>query len=333
MSKQLYITTAIPYANARPHIGHVLVYLLADAWRRHQESLGFTVRFSAGLDEHGTKIENKATAEGTSPQEFVDKLAPEFKQMLEKLNVAPTDYVRTSDAAHVGRVQEIWAKLDAAGLIYKGTYEGWYCAGCESFLTETEAKAVNYECADHKTALEKVAEDNYYLKVSQFSEEIKRFVSQNIVPVWRGKEILEMVKNGAQDVSISRPVEKLQWGIAVPNDPSQVMYVWVDALSNYLTALGYPDAENYTDWWPAQVEVIGKDILRFHAVIWPAILLGLGLELPKKLLVHIFSNKSTITGRNGGVTTTTTTTTTTTGVRSGASRAKISKIWQRPFII
>jgi methionyl-tRNA synthetase len=279
--KKAYITTAIPYVNARPHIGHAMDYLLADIWARSHGG----ARFSAGLDEHGTKIETKAASEHKSPQAFVDELAPVFKELLKKMNISNTDFIRTTDPKHVERAREIWRKLDAAGVIYKGTYEGWYCAGCEGFVTEEEARKTNYTCPDHHQSLEKVSEENYYLRVSRFTDEIREFAKNNIVPAWRGKEILELVKDGAKDVSISRPVEKLKWGIPVPGDESHVMYVWIDALSNYLTTLGYPD-ESIADYWPADVQVVGKDILRFHAIIWPAMLLALGLELPRKMLVH-----------------------------------------------
>lgn len=285
-----YITSAIPYVNAKPHIGHAMDYLLADIWARYQTQQGNQVRYSAGTDEHGTKVEQKAREAGVSPQAYVDGLYKSFTNMIDQLNVSVTDFVRTTDADHQRRVQEIWQKLDTAGLIYKDTYEGWYCVGCESFVTETEAKNLDYICPSHQKPLERLSEENYYLKVSQFTEQIRRFNETAIVPAFRGKEILDLIKDGAKDVSISRPKEKLGWGIAVPGDDTQVMYVWVDALSNYITALGYPDKGWAADFWPAAVEVIGKDILRFHSIIWPAILLGLGLELPKKLLVHGFVN-------------------------------------------
>jgi methionyl-tRNA synthetase len=280
-----YIATAIPYVNAPPHIGHAMDYLLADIWARYERQQGSEVRFSTGTDEHGTKVAQKAAEAGVEPQQFVDKLVPKFQSMIKKMNISATDFIRTTDPDHITRVQEIWRKLDKAGLIYKSTYEGWYCVGCEGFVTETEARDMNYECPDHQKPFEKLSEQNYYLRVSQFTEQLREFARKNIMPEFRGREILELIKDGAQDVSISRPKDKLQWGIPVPNDETQTMYVWVDALSNYITVLGYPENE-IGDWWPADVQVLGKDILRFHAIIWPTILLGLGLELPKQLLVH-----------------------------------------------
>jgi len=285
-----YITTAIPYVNARPHLGHVMDHLLADVWARYVKQQGHEVRCSAGLDEHGTKVEQKAREADKSPQEFVDDLAPSFLLLLEKLNASYTDFVRTTDADHIRRVEEIWRKLDEKGVIYKSTYEGWYCTGCENFVIESEAKAMNYTCSDHQKPLEKLSEENYYLRVSDYTDQIREFARTSIVPEFRGREILELIKDGAQDVSISRPKEKLTWGIPVPGDADQIMYVWVDALSNYITALGYPDVDWSADFWPADVEVVGKDILRFHAIIWPAMLLALNLGLPKKLLVHGFIN-------------------------------------------
>jgi len=292
MKKSYYITTAIPYANAKPHIGTAMDYLYGDIILRYQTSRNMDAKMSIGTDEHGTKVEQKARDNNVTPQQWVDDLQADFREMREALNLdfAHILNVRTTDLDHVRRVQEIWRKLDAAGVIYKSAYEGWYCVGCEKFLTESEARETDYKCPDHNKDLEKLSEENYYLKVSKFTEQIRDFAKNNIVPNWRGKEILELIKNGAQDVSISRPREKLSWGIEVPDDENQVMYVWVDALSNYITALGFPDENWQKDFWPADVEIVGKDILRFHAIIWPAMLLALGLELPKKLMVHGFVN-------------------------------------------
>jgi methionyl-tRNA synthetase len=270
--KNAYITTAIPYANAAPHIGTAMDYLYGDILLRYFLGQGDNAKLSIGTDEHGTKIAQKATENNVAPQELVDNLQPEFAKMraalnlnfgknltiddiqkpLAEQNIAKQNVinVRTTDSDHVRRIQAIWTKLDAAGVIYKSTYEGWYCVGCEKFLTETEAKDANYICPDHQKNLEKLSEENYYLKVSKFTDQIRDFATKNIVPKWRGKEILELIKDGAQDVSISRPADKLSWGVPVPDDNSQVMYVWVDALSNYITALGFPD-ENYAkEFWP-----------------------------------------------------------------------------------
>ena len=288
--KNYYITTAIPFANAAPHIGTAMDYLYGDILLRYQtEILENRALMSIGTDEHGAKIAEKAAENNQTPQEFVDSLQPEFQRMREMMNLDFANIldIRTTDFDHKKRVQEIWRLLNKAGVIYKGKYEGWYCAGEERFFTDTEAKEQDYFCADHQKPLEKLEEENYYLRISKFTNEIREFAKNNIVPEFRGKEILELVKNGAQDVSISRPREKLSWGIPVPDDEDQTMYVWIDALSNYITVLNYPDKNTkLQDFWPADVEIVGKDILRFHAIIWLAMLLALKLELPKKILVH-----------------------------------------------
>ena len=252
-----YLTTAIPYANAAPHIGTAMDYLYGDILLRYQLLRGNDAKLSIGTDEHGTKVQQKAADHNVTPQEFVDNLQPEFQKMRQALDLnfgvpinqigqplSSQDFdgqniisVRTSDPEHVRRVQEIWQRLDRAGVIYKSSYEGWYCAGCEAFVTETEAHDNNYICPDHQKPYEKLSEENYYLATSKFTDQIREFVKNAVVPEFRGKELLGLLKDGAKDVSISRPADKLSWGVPVPGDESQVMYVWVDALSNYLTAL------------------------------------------------------------------------------------------------
>ena len=291
MGKNLYITTAIPYVNGTPHIGNALDYLLADIWARYQKQNGRDVRFQAGTDEHGNKIAAKAAEAGLPPQEYTDKMYGNFEVLMRKVGADFTDFIRTTDGHHKGAVQYIWQQL--APHIYKDKYEGWYCQGHEAFFTEKEVAATEGICPDHQTAYEKVAEENYFLRCSDFSDQIRDAIEKNkmqIVPEFRKKEFLELIKDGVKDVSISRPRKSLSWGVEVPGDPEQVMYVWLDALSNYITVLGYPDHEEWKEFWPANVQVVGKDILRFHAGIWPAMLLGLGLSLPKKLLVHGFVN-------------------------------------------
>lgn len=293
MAKNLYITTAIPYANAKPHIGNALDYLLADIWTRYQKQNGHEVRFQVGTDEHGNKIAAKAAEAGLEPQAYVDGMYGNFEQLMRAVGAEFTDFIRTTDGHHVGAVQYIWQQLAQAGLIYKGTYEGWYCTGCENFVSDKEAAENNGICPDHQKPYERLSEENYYFKASQFSEQIRTAIDTDrlrITPEFRKKEFLELIKDGIKDVSVSRPRKNLSWGISVPGDDSQVMYVWLDALSNYITVLGYPDKDGWQDFWPANVQVIGKDILRFHAGIWPAMLLGLGLPLPKALLVHGFVN-------------------------------------------
>lgn len=291
MAKKLYICTAIPYVNATPHIGNALDYLIADIWARYQKQQGKDVRFQVGTDEHGNKIAAKASELGISAQEFTDKMAPNFELLMRKVGAEFTDFVRTTDVHHVQAVQYIWQQLQPH--IYKDIYEGWYCQGHEAFFTDKEVQATSGVCPDHQTPYQQVKEENYFLRCSDFSDQVREAIKtgkMQIVPEFRKKEFLELMKDGLKDVSISRPKGALSWGIPVPGDESQVMYVWLDALANYITAIGYPDREEWKEYWPADIQVIGKDILRFHAGIWPPMLLGLGLALPKKLLVHGFVN-------------------------------------------
>ncbi len=295
MTKQhAYITTAIPYVNGLPHIGHAMDYMLADVWTRYQRQNGREVRFQTGVDEHGNKIAAKAASQNQTPQAYVDQMHGNFQNMIAELNISATDFIRTTDPHHVSAVQYIWQKLAAAGYIYKGAYEGWYCQGCEAFVTDKEAAENNGICPDHQAPYQRLSEENYYFKTSAFSDKIRQAIESNkmkIVPEFRKKEFLELMKDGLKDVSVSRPRKNLSWGVPVPGDDTQVMYVWLDALSNYITVIGYPDrAEEWQAFWPADVQVIGKDILRFHAGIWPAMLMALDLPLPKVLLVHGFIN-------------------------------------------
>ncbi len=291
MGKKLYITTAIPYVNGNPHIGNALDYLLADIWARYQKQNGRDVRFQVGTDEHGNKIAAKASENGIDPQLYTDQMYPNFENLMKKVGAEYTDFIRTTDGHHKGAVQYIWQKLKP--YIYKNTYEGWYCQGDEAFFTDKEVEENNGVCPNHQTPYERVQEENYFLRASEFSEQIRVAIESNkmqILPEFRKKEFLNLMKDGLPDVSISRPRKTLSWGVSVPDDPDQVMYVWLDALSNYITVLGYPDRAEWQDFWPADIQVVGKDILRFHAGIWPAMLLGLGLTLPRKLLVHGFIN-------------------------------------------
>ncbi len=285
--KNIYITTAIPYVNGTPHIGHAMDYCLADVCARYHRMLGDNVRFQAGTDEHGNKIDLKARELGIPVQEYVDNNAKRFQEFIGRLGVEYTDFVRTTDDAHVRRVQEIWQKL--SGHIYKASYEGWYCTGCERYVTEKECEENYGVCPDHQKPYERLSEENYYFRIADFKEKIRQAILSNemlILPDYRRTEMLKLLDE-SPDVSISRPVSQLKWGVPVPGDESQVMYVWLDALANYITVLGYPDSD-ISDWWPASAEFVGKDILRFHAIIWPAMLLGLSLPLPRTLVSHGF---------------------------------------------
>ena len=280
-----YITTAIPYVNGNPHIGHAVDYCLADTAARYFRLLGDEVRFQAGTDEHGNKIFQKAKELNIPVQEYVDENAKKFQDFIKKLNVSNTDFIRTTDKNHEKRCQEIWKRLEKH--IYSAKYEGWYCTGCERFVTAKEYEESNGICPDHQKPYEKLEEENYYYRISDFKDEIREAIESDrmlILPDFRKKEILKLLDE-SPDVSISRPRAQLTWGVPVPDDDNQVMYVWIDALANYITVLGYPD-NDISDWWPAAAEFVGKDILRFHAIIWPAMLLGLGLELPRTLVSH-----------------------------------------------
>lgn len=283
----IYITTAIPYVNGEPHIGHAVDYLLADIYRRYRALAGDTVRLQAGTDEHGSKIFKKAAAENLNVATYVAENSKKFQDFISKFDVGYTDFIRTTDKHHQSRVQKIWEQLTPH--IYKNVYEGWYCEGCERFVTDKEYQENSGSCHDHKASYQKLSEENYYFRLADFKDQIRTAIEQDqmlILPDHRKKEILKLLDD-APDVSISRPKEHLPWGIPVPGDDSQVMYVWMDALTNYITVLGYPDSD-ITEFWPATVQIVGKDILRFHAILWPAILLGLDLPLPKTILSHGF---------------------------------------------
>lgn len=292
MTKQnLYITTAIPYVNGKPHIGNALDYLLADIWARYHRQQGETVRFQVGTDEHGNKIALKAQETNMQPQEYVDSMVGSFKTLMGAVRADYTDFVRTSDVRHKAAVQFIWGKIQP--YTYKHTYEGWYCTGCEQFYTDKEAAQHNGVCPIHQKPFERLSEENYFFKLSEFGEKIKEAIEthkMDIVPEFRKREILKLIDEGLRDISFSRPKKSLSWGIPLPFDDTQVTYVWLDALTNYITVIGYPDNKQWQDFWPADLQVVGKDILRFHAAIWPAILIALELPLPKKILAHGFIN-------------------------------------------
>lgn len=281
----IYLTTAIPYVNGAPHIGHALDYCLADTYARYQKLLGNTVRLQAGTDEHGNKISQKAQALNLTPSAYVTKTTALFQDFIKELNVEYTDFIRTTNPQHQRRCQKIWQKLQP--YIYLAPYEGWYCDGCERFVTDQEYKIHHGACPDHQKPYQKLSEQNYYFRLSVFKDKIYSAIKKHemqILPAYRQTEILKLLKD-TTDISISRPISQLSWGIPVPGHNDQVMYVWIDALANYLTVLGYPD-QDISNWWPATAQFVGKDILRFHAIIWPALLLGLELPLPRIICSH-----------------------------------------------
>lgn len=281
----VYLCTAIPYVNGNPHIGHAMDYLLADTYARYRRLIGDEVRLSAGTDEHGNKVFRSAERAGMSVEDYSKLNSDKFRDFINKMNVTYTDFIRTTDPEHTHRCQEIWQKLTPH--IYSAEYDGWYCEGCESFVTQKECDENHGVCPDHQKPYEHLTEKNYYLRISDFKEQISAAIESDqmrILPAFRKAEALKLLAD-APDVSISRPRNHLSWGVPVPGDEDQVMYVWMDALPNYITVLGYPD-QDISVWWPATAQFIGKDILRFHTIIWPAILLGLGLPLPERMVTH-----------------------------------------------
>lgn len=296
MSK-FYITTSIPYANAGPHVGHILDPLVADVLARYHRVKGDETRFLVGTDEHGAKIVRTAEKQGKTPQELVDENSEKFRALQKLLQNSPDDFIRTSDQKrHWPGAQKMWQTLVASGDIYKKAYRGLYCVGHEAFVTEKDL--VDGKCQDHQAAPEVIEEENWFFRLSKYSDAIGQKIRSNefrVVPESRKNEILSLIDSGLEDVSFSRPAKDLSWGVPVPGDPTQTMYVWCDALVNYISAIGYghEDPESrvlFEKWWPADLQVVGKDNLRFHAAIWPGMLLSAGISLPKALFVHGFVN-------------------------------------------
>ena len=291
MSKnKFYITTSIAYTNAEPHIGYALELIQADVLARYHRLKGEETWFLTGTDEHGIKIARAAEANHKDPKEFVDELALKFEALPAALNVTNDDFIRTTDQTrHWPAAQKLWEILQANGDLYKKDYEGLYCVGHEAFIKKSEL--VDGKCPIHKTEPEVVKEQNWFLKISKYKDEIKKRITSDelqILPIARKNEILNLLAD-TEDVSVSRSAKSLAWGIPVPGDPDQTMYVWVDALSNYISVLGWAhDGENFKKFWPADIHLIGKDIFRFHAILWPTMLLSAGIELPKAIYVHGF---------------------------------------------
>lgn len=286
-----FVTTSIPYVNGEPHLGHAMEFIMADVLARYARKQGKPVIYSTGTDEHGGKMAEKAEELKITPKEFTDQMSQKFRDLQKLLNISNDRFIRTTDEGHEQRAQMIWKNL--AKDIYKGKYAGWYCTGDEAFFTEAVVKANNGVCPNHNRPYEKIEEENYFFKLSKYAPQIKEAIEKStfkVVPATRKHEILSVINEGLEDISISRPKNKISWGIPVPDDAGQVMYVWFEALMNYITVLGYPEHKDFKDFWPANVQVIGKDILRFHAAIWPGMLLGLGLPLPETLYVHGFIN-------------------------------------------
>lgn len=285
--KKFYITTSIAYVNSEPHIGFALESVQADVLARYYRQLGYKVFFQTGTDEHGSKIQRTAEADHITPQQFVDKITEKYKGLRDTLNLSWDNFIRTTDQEkHWPVVWEVWDKLLALGDLYKKKYGGYYCIGCESFKTGKDI--VDGKCVIHKKELEFIEEENWFFKLSRYTKEIELRIKNNelgIVPESRKNEILSLLKEGLEDVSFSRSKRSVQWGIPVLNDDTQVMYVWADALTNYISGYG-----GIKEWQkhPADVHMIGKDISRFHTAIWPGMLLSCKLPLPKNIFVHGF---------------------------------------------
>ena len=289
---KFYVTTAISYPNGKPHIGHAYEALSTDTIARFKRMEGYDVMFLTGTDEHGMKMLQTAKTLDLSAKELADKNTPEFITMLEALNCSHNDFVRTTEKRHQEACANIWKMMFANGDIYIGKYSGWYSIRDEAYYEESETviNKDNERISPQGTVVSWVEEETYFFKLSKYQNKLLKYYEKNIdfiQPETRKNEVISFVKKGLRDLSISRTT--FDWGIKVPGDPKHVMYVWVDALTNYLTGVGYPsNSEMYKKYWPADLHIIGKDILRFHAVFWPAFLMSAGLDIPKKVFAHGF---------------------------------------------
>jgi methionyl-tRNA synthetase len=291
MNKNFYITTPIYYPSAKPHMGHAYSSIVADIFARFKRLENYNVLFLTGTDEHGQKIEKEAKKNNKSPQVFCDELSEKFKDLTKILNLSNNDFIRTTERRHHNSVIEIWQRLVKSGDIYLDKYSGWYSVSDEAFYDEDEIQDLDgtKTSKESGSAVDWVEEESYFFKLSSWTDKLLDYYKKNenfILPKSRNNEVISFVKKGLKDLSISRT--SFKWGIPVPKDNKHVIYVWLDALTNYLSALNFPDTTDnkYKNYWPADVHVIGKDILRFHAVFWPAFLLAAKLPLPKKIFGH-----------------------------------------------
>ncbi|PTW03443.1 methionyl-tRNA synthetase [Halanaerobium saccharolyticum] len=285
-----YVTTPIYYPSDKLHIGHAYTTVAADTIARYKKMQGYDTMFLTGSDEHGQKIERKAQEAGKEPKEYVDQIVATFKDLWDKLDIDYDYFIRTTEERHEKVVQKIFKKLYDKGDIYKGKYEGWYCTPCEAFWTERQLEEENGEkvCPDCHRPVEWVEEESYFFKMGKYADRLLEHIKSHpefIEPESRRNEMINFIENGLDDLSVSRTT--FDWGVPVPIDEDHVIYVWIDALSNYITAIGYEtDQENFERYWPADLHLVGKDILRFHTVIWPIILMALDLELPDQVFGH-----------------------------------------------
>ena len=289
---KFYITASLPYLNGSPHLGHAYESILADIIARYKRIQKKETFFLIGTDEHGDKVLRTAQKEGKNPQFFVDEKAQQFKKLYESLKISNDDFIRTSDKKkHWSGAIQIWKKLEESGDIYKGLYKGLYCVGCEEFIKEKQL--VKGKCPFHDKEPEEIEEENHFFRLSKYTKQIEELIRSDelyIFPVARKNEMLAILESGIGDISFSRPERDVLWGIPVPDEVGHTMYVWCDALTNYVSALGYGTEKDdlFKKFWPADVHLLGKDILRFHAIYWPAMLLSAGLPLPKSIWVHGF---------------------------------------------
>lgn len=288
--QRYYLTTPIYYVNDEPHLGHIYTTIAADVLARYQRMAGKDVFFLTGTDEHGLKVQQAAERLGISPLNLADRIVQRYRSLWPLFSISNDDFIRTSEERHKHAVQAFWRKLDEAGDIYKGVYEDWYCIPCESYWTETQIRDAGLWperlCPDCRRPVERVEEESYFFRLSRYQDRLLAHIHENpdfIGPESRRNEVLQFVASGLKDLSISRTT--FTWGVPVPGDPSHVVYVWVDALTNYLSALGYPNGERMR-YWPANLHLIGKDILRFHAVYWPCMLMAVDLPLPERIFAH-----------------------------------------------
>jgi len=289
--KTFYITTPIYYPSDNLHIGHTYCTVMADAMARFKRLEGYDVRFLTGTDEHGQKIQEKAKDKGVTPQAYVDEIVDGIKKLWATMEISYDDFIRTTEPRHMKRVQDIFMRMYNKGDIYKGAYEGWYCTPCESFWTDTQA-GENHVCPDCGRPVQKAHEEAYFFKLSKYADKLRELLKggEFLQPETRVNEMIGFIDQGLEDLCISR--SSFDWGIPVPIDEKHVMYVWLDALSNYMTALGYPEvddgisSENYKKYWPADYHLVGKEIVRFHSIIWPAMLMSIEEPLPKHVLGH-----------------------------------------------
>ncbi len=289
---KFYVTTAIDYVNASPHIGHAYEKIAADILARFYRARGRDVFFLTGVDEHGSKVEKAALAAGLEPQQFCDQMAAKFQQAWKKLELSYDHFMRTTEERHIMVVQDLFGRMKEKGDIYKGRYSGLYCEGCEDFLRARDLDDAG-NCPNHRKPPRATEEENYFFRLSVYKDKLRQWLTQSdspVLPEGRRKEVLNQLDDPELgDFSVSRSRSSLTWGIPVPDEPDQVIYVWIDALANYLTGVGYlTDNESLSRYWPADLHLIGKDIVKFHAIYWPAMLMSAALPLPKRIFGHGF---------------------------------------------